>query len=418
MAQVIRWPEVIGKGYASFWHWQGRYLVCKGSRGSKKSTTAALKVIRNIMKYPKTNALVIRRYDVTHRESTFAQLKWAIHRLGVSHLWKASLSPMQLTYIPSGQRVLFRGMDDPQSIASIVIEDGYLTWVWIEEAYQIEKEEDFDKLDLSIRGALPNGLYKQFILTFNPWDSHHWLKARFFDESDPDTLALTTNYMCNEWLGKDDLAIFERMKEKSPRRYQVEGLGDWGITEGLIYTNWRLADFDYRSMIRQNDENGWPLYEPRFGLDFGFSTDPTAFLAMLVSRRKQQIYVFDEWYRVGASNREIYDALKVKGYHKSRIVADSEDPRTINELQLLGMNRIIGAQKGQDSVRSGHQRLQDYEIIVHPTCHNFEIELSNHCWAKDRQGKLTGQPAPDDYHHLIDAMRYGTEDITSENFSF
>ena len=184
------------------------------------------------MKYPKTNALIIRRYDVTHRESTFAQLKWAINRMQVAHLWRSSISPMQLTYLPTGQRIIFRGLDDPQSIASITMEDGYLNFVWIEEAYQIENEEDFDKLDLSIRGSLPDNLYKQFILTFNPWDQHHWLKKRFFDNPDPDTLAMTTTYKCNEWLGDDDRAIFERMKETNQRRYRVEGLGEWGVTEG------------------------------------------------------------------------------------------------------------------------------------------------------------------------------------------
>ena len=415
---IISLPELIGKGYKSFWKWEGRYLVCKGSRGSKKSTTAAFKTVRNIMKYPKTNALVIRRYDVTHRESTFAQLKWAINRMGVAHLWRASLSPMQLSYLPTGQRILFRGMDDPQSIASITIEDGYLTWVWIEEAYQIEREEDFDKLDLSIRGVLPKPLYKQFILTFNPWDSHHWLKARFFDNPDIDTLALTTDYRCNEWLGKDDLAIFERMKETSPRRYQVEGLGEWGITDGLIYTNWTMKSFDWRAMAVATDDNGFPKYEARYGMDFGFSTDPTAFIAVLVSTKEKTLYIFDEWYKHGATNQQIHDALLHKEYHKCKIVADSEDPRTINELYLLGLNRIVGAQKGPDSVRSGIQRLQDYRIIVHPNCHNVEIELSNHCWEKDRHGRTTGRPAPDGYHHLLDALRYATEDVGSENFSF
>lgn len=414
----VNLPECIGKGYKSFWNWKGRYLVCKGSRGSKKSSTASMKVICNIMRYPKTNALVIRRYDVTHRESTFAQLKWAINRLNVSHLWKSSLSPMQLTYTPTGQRILFRGMDDPQSIASITMEDGYLTWVWIEEAYQIESEEAFDKLDLSIRGQLPEGLYKQFILTFNPWDSHHWLKSRFFDDPDEETLALTTNYMCNEWLGKDDLAIFERMKETSPRRYSVEGLGEWGITEGLIFENWEVKDFDYRKLLTTTDGNGFMTYEARYGMDFGFSTDPTAFIAILVSTKLKEIYIFDEWYKHGATNQQIVDALRHKEYHKTKIVADSEDPRTINELYLLGLNRITGAQKGPDSVRAGIQRLQDYKIYVHPTCHNIEIELSNHCWELDRKGQTTGRPAPDGYHHLIDALRYATEDIGSENFSF
>src|SRR5699024_6156197 len=120
----------------------------------------------------------------------------------------------------------------------------------------------------------------------------------------------------------------------------------------------------------------------------------------------------------GATNQQIADALRHKEFHKTKIIADSEDPRTINELYLLGLSRITGAQKGPDSVRAGIQRLQDYKLYVHPSCHNMEIELSNHCWEKNRQGQLTGRPAPDGYHHLLDALRYATEDIGSENFSF
>jgi len=160
---IIDIPKLIGKGYADFWNWRGRYLVCKGSRGSKKSTTTAFKLLYNMMKYPLSNALVVRRFYVTHRESTFAQLRWAIDRMGVGHLWKVTFTPLTLTYRPTGQRVLFRGMDDPQSIASITVPKGHLNWVWVEEAFQVEREADFDKLDLSIRGALPDGYYKQLI---------------------------------------------------------------------------------------------------------------------------------------------------------------------------------------------------------------------------------------------------------------
>lgn len=417
-AVAVSLPELIGGGYKQFWNWRGRYLVCKGSRGSKKSTTAAFKIIYNLMKYPKTNALIIRRYDVTHRESTFAQLKWAINRMQVAHLWRSSISPMQLTYLPTGQRVIFRGLDDPQSIASITMEDGYLNFVWIEEAYQIENEEDFDKLDLSIRGSLPDNLYKQFILTFNPWDQHHWLKKRFFDNPDPDTLAMTTTYKCNEWLGDDDRAIFERMKETNQRRYRVEGLGEWGVTEGLVYENWEIRDFNWRALAAQTDNNGYPTCEARFGMDFGFTTDATGFIAVLVDEKRHTLYIFDEWYQHAATNKQIYEALRHLDYHKCRIKADSEDPRTINELYLLGLTRIVGAQKGQDSVRSGIQRLQDYKMYVHPKCQNTIIELSNHCWEKNREGKLTGRPAPDGFHHLLDALRYATEDIGTQNFSF
>jgi phage terminase large subunit len=415
-SKIINIPEIIGKGYGAFWRSHHRYLVCKGSRGSKKSTTAALKIIHNIMRYPKTNALVVRRYDVTHRESTFAQLRWAINRLGVAHQWRVNFSPMQLTFMPTGQRILFRGMNDPQSIASIVIEDGYLTFVWIEEAYQIEKETDFDKLDLSIRGSIPDGLYKQFILTFNPWEQSHWLKKRFFDNPDEDTLAMTTNYMCNEFLGQDDLKVFERLK-KYPRRYQVEGLGDWGITEGLIYNNWRVSAFDWKSMAMQT-LNGEEVYKTCFGMDFGFSTDPTAFIACLVDQKAFKIYIFDDMYKYHLTNRGIVDELRRKEFHKAIIKADSEDARTINELKLMGLNRITGARKGPGSIRAGIQKLQDYEIIVHPNCEYTQMELSNYCWAKDKTGRTLSVPSPDGYDHLMDALRYATEDINIRSFSW
>lgn len=412
-------PKIIGKGYGTFWKSKKRYVACKGSRGSKKSTTTAMKIVYKMMEMPLANALVIRRYDVTHKDSTYAQLLWAINRLGVRHLWKASLSPLQLTYEPTGQRILFRGMDDPQSIASITLEKGYICFVWIEEAFQITSEKDFDKLDLSIRGELPPGYFKQFILTFNPWDSHHWLKSRFFDNPDDDTLALTTNYMCNEFLGEDDLRIYERMKETSPRRYAVEGLGDWGITEGLIYENWEIKNFDWRWMLNNEFENdGSMTYTARFGMDFGFSVDPTTFLACLTSERKREIYIFEEMYKRRMSNQAISDEIHRREFHKVKIVADSEDPRTINELQLLGLNRIVGAKKGPDSIRAGIQKLQDYKIYVHPTCENTIRELSNYCWKKDKFDNALPVPAADGYDHLLDALRYACEDLGSENFGF
>ena len=412
-------PEIVGKGYGTFWRSKHRYVPVKGSRGSKKSTTAAMKIIYKMMEYPLANTLCIRRYDVTNKDSTYAQLKWAINRLGVSHLWKSSLSPLQLTYTPTGQKIMFRGLDDPQSITSITLEYGYFCFVWIEEAFQIAKEADFDKLDLSIRGELPPGYFKQFILTFNPWDQHHWLKSRFFDNPDEDTLPLTTNYLCNEFLGKDDLAVYERMKKNSPRRYAVEGLGEWGITEGLIYENWEVKDFDWQKKLAMEYEwDGTPTYTPRFGMDFGFSIDPTTMVACLTSERLKEIWIFDEMYRRRMTNADIVRAMREKELHKQKIVADSEDPRTINELQLLGLNRITGARKGPDSVRAGIQKLQDYKIYVHPTCENTIMELSNYCWKKDKFDNPLPVPAPDGYDHILDALRYACEDLGSDNFSF
>ena len=172
-------PEIIGKGYRTFWTSRHRYRVLKGGRGSKKSTTASFWFPYNMMKYwhqygLKPHTLVIRRYYNTHKDSTYAQLKWAINRLGVAHLWKATKSPLELTYIPSGQKIMFRGLDDPQSITSITVEDGYLCWTWWEEAFQCTNEDDFNKVDLSIRGEIPHPLFKQHTLTFNPWSDKIW----------------------------------------------------------------------------------------------------------------------------------------------------------------------------------------------------------------------------------------------------
>ena len=334
--------EVIGGGYKEFWNSKHRYLVCKGSRGSKKSCTAALKIIYNMMKYPLANTLVVRRVFNTLRDSCFTQLKWAAERLQVLHLWKFNLSPLSAEYIPTGQKIFFRGMDDPMSITSITVDKGYLCWVWLEEAYQIEDEDSFNKVDLSIRGELPNNYYKQFIITFNPWNEHHWLKKRFFDVSDDNTLALTTTYRCNEWLGPDDIALFEQMKIRNPRRYRIEGEGEWGISEGLIYENFIEQEFDYREISKRKSARAV------FGLDWGYSNDPTAFIAAIVDQDTKEIFIFDEPTRgidINAKN-EIYkliDRLASEG--RAVIVVSSEMPEIMalsDRILTLSAGRLTG----------------------------------------------------------------------------
>lgn len=124
-------PDVIGKGYGDFWRFKGRYRVIKGSRASKKSATTALWFIYHLMKYPKANLLAVRKVERTLRDSCYAQLKWAIHRLGVDDYFHCTKSPLEITYKPTGQKILFRGMDDPLKITSITVDKGALCWVWI-----------------------------------------------------------------------------------------------------------------------------------------------------------------------------------------------------------------------------------------------------------------------------------------------
>ena len=166
--KTIKLPELVGKGYKSYWNFRGRYDVCKGSRASKKSTTTALRIIYNMMKYDQSNTLVVRKTYRTLKDSCFTDLKWATKRLEVENLWEFKYSPLEATYLPTGQKILFRGLDDPLKVTSITVEYGYLCWAWLEESFEITSEKDFDTLDESIRGELPPHLWKQWMITFNP----------------------------------------------------------------------------------------------------------------------------------------------------------------------------------------------------------------------------------------------------------
>lgn len=398
--KIVSLQKIVGKGYATFWNSKKRYVVVKGSRASKKSKTTALWHIVKLIEYPLANVLVVRKTERTLRDSCYSDLKWAIQRLGLESYFSCTVSPLEITYKPTGQKILFRGMDDPLKLTSISVPQGYICFCWIEEAYEINKESDFDMLDESIRGELPPGLFKRLTITFNPWSERHWLKRRFFDKEDDSVLALTTNYLCNEWLDESDKALFERMKVNNPRRYQVAGLGNWGIVDGLIFENWKEEQFNIDD-IKTNCES-------IFGLDFGYTNDPTALFCGMIDKVNKKIYVFDEIYEKGLSNAVIYQRINDKGFSKELITADCAEPKSIDELRGLGLRRITAAKKGKDSIMNGIQFIQDYEIIIHPKCVNFLTEISNYTWDKDKFGNAINKPV-DDFNHLMDAMRYAIE---------
>lgn len=353
-----------------------------------------------MMKMPLANTLVVRRVFNTHKDSTYAQLKWAVNKLQVSHLWNFSKSPLEATYKPTGQKILFRGLDNPLSITSITIEHGHLCWAWWEEAFQVTNEKDFNMVDMSIRGELPQGYYKQHMITFNPWSDKHWLKKRFFDKQDNDIQALTTTYKCNEFLGADDRALFEKMKVDSPQRYNIEGEGNWGISEGLVFDNWTEEEFDIKNV---QAIKGIKL---TYGMDFGYN-DPTTLICAAVDEVNKNIYLFDEHYQSGMTNTDIANMLKYKQVHKYEIIADSADPKTIAELKHQGVRRIRGSKKGKDSIMNGVKKIQEYKIIVHPCCCNAIVELSNYVWAT-KDGKTLDKPV-DAFCHILDALRYSLE---------
>ena len=400
---VVNIADIVGKGYGEFWRFKGRYKVVKGSRASKKSSTQSLRVIYEIVSNPVINWLVVRKTERTLRDSCFAQLKWAMRRLHVEKYFRCSVSPLEITYIPTGQKILFRGLDDPLKVTSITVDSGCLCRLWIEEAYEITKEDDFNRLDESIRGQLPEGMYHQVVLTFNPWSDRHWLKKRFFDTPSSNVLAMTTNYRCNEFLSQSDLLLFEEMK-KNPRRYAVAGEGDWGVVDGLVYENWKEQVFDTSEITRR------ATVKSAFGLDFGYTNDPSAFVCLLVDETAREIYVFDEMYQNGMSNDDIGEELLRRGYSKERIRADSAEPKSIAYLRKKYLRRIRAAKKGPDSIMAGVTLIQDYTIIIHPSCVNFITEISNYTWATDKFDNKINKPV-DDFNHLMDAMRYAMEDF-------
>ena len=401
--------QTIGQGYDDFWNCKKRYRCCKGSRGSKKSKTAAIQRVTRIVQFPLANYLCVRRYGNTLRNSIFADTKWAISRLGLDDYFECTVSPMEITYKPTGQKILFRGLDDGMKITSISVDVGVLCFVDIEEAYEIS-EDDFNKLDMSIRGEVPEGYFKQITLLFNPWSALSWLKGRFFDNPDENTFTKTTTWECNEWLDDADRNLFMIMKRDNPRRYRIEGDGDWGIAEGQIYTNYKVESFnvdDVRQIVG---------IKSAFNLDFGF-TDPNAFVCEMVDNTNMKIYIFDEWYQTGVTNKTIADQIKRMGYGNQRIICDCAEPKSIAELQDEGI-LAEPSRKGKDSVNHGIQLIQNYEIIIHPRCVEFLKEISNYCWSTDKDGKPTDKP-DHEFSHGMDSMRYGISKILMpDTFSF
>lgn len=404
----IRIKNVIGENYDYFWNDKHFYRVVKGSRGSKKSKTIAINMIYRLMKYPESNLLVIRRVFNTLRNSCRADLIWAIKKLKVNHLWKIPKGEHTLTYLPTGQQILFAGMDDPLKLTSITVAQGYLNFVWIEEAFQIEKQEMFETLEESIRGILPEHLFHQITISFNPWSEDSWLRKRFYNDTydreymDELIYATTTDYTMNEFLDEVTIKRFEEMKIKRPNRFRVAGMGEWGIAEGLVYNNWEILEFDAVELLKKDFS-----LDVAFGLDFGYSNDSSAFIGSVVDIKNKRLYVFDEFYQKRMLNDAIALEIKRRGYSKDEIIADSQEPKSIEEIKRLGISRIKPAAKGKGSVNQGIQYLQQFDIYVHPKCTNVIMEFKNYVW-DEKDGTTLNKPV-DNYNHLMDALRYSME---------
>ncbi|MDM8100947.1 PBSX family phage terminase large subunit [Oceanobacillus oncorhynchi] len=396
--------KAIGKGYNRFWHNRQFYRVIKGSRGSKKSKNTAINFIYRIMKYEWANLLVIRRYSNTNKQSTYTDLKWAANKLKVAHLFKFNESMPEITYLPTGQKILFRGLDDPLKITSISVDVGILCWVWGEEAYQIESMDAFDTVIESIRGSHDDPeFFKQITLTFNPWSERHWLKREFFDKETKrnDVFAYTTTFRVNEWLDDTDRKRYLDLYRTNPRRARIVADGDWGVAEGLVFENFEVRDFNILERIKQ-------LQETTHGMDYGFTNDPTTLVSSVVDLKQKEIWIYDEHYEKGMTTKDIYNMLRKKEKLKASITGDSAEPRLIRELVSKGVRRLHGSVKGKDSVMHGINFLQGFNIYIHPSCENTIEEFNTYVFDQDKEGKWLNVPI-DANNHIIDALRYSME---------
>lgn len=396
--------KYLGKGYNRFHHSRNFYRVVKGGRGSKKSKSTALDYIYKMLKYPWANLLVVRRFSNTNKQSTYTDLKWAANRMKVSHLFKFNESLPEITVKETGQKILFRGLDDPLKITSITVDNGLLAWLWLEEAYQVENKDKFDTLVESIRGSVDDkNFFKQITVTFNPWSERHWLKSAFFDEETRfnDVFADTTTYRDNEWLDQQDIDRYEDLWRTNPRRAAVVANGDWGVAEGLVFENYTIKDFDIMATIKR-------VGETTAGVDFGFTHDPTTFPRLAVDLDNKELWIYAEHYEYAMTTDDIYNMIVDADMKNALITADSAEQRLIAELKAKGISRITPSVKGAGSINAGIDFMKQFKIYIHPSCVKTIEEFDTYIYKQDKDGKWLNEPI-DANNHIIDAIRYALE---------
>lgn len=374
-----------------------------GGRGSTKSSFVSVEIVTGMMEDPNANAAVFRRVGNTLQESVYEQLLWAIDMLGVNHLWKPSLSPLRLTYKPTGQRIVFRGCDDPDKSKSIKLRKGYFKYIWYEERAEFEGDEDERKINQSLmRGG---DKYIVFYSWNPPKSMNNWVNQDILDERD-DTIVLHTDYRTvpEEWLGEQFIAEAEHLRKTKPKAYEHEYLGIATGTGGAVFTNVTVR--------RITDEEIAIFDRIKQGLDFGFGADPLAYMKMHYNSRQKRLFLFGEIYQVKLGNTKAVREIKKLNPLNKPVVADSEEPRSIDAFNELGL-KVIPAKKGPGSVDYGMEFLSDEveEIIIDPVrCPNAKREFTGYELEMDKNGNFKGS-YPDKDNHTIDAVRYAMEDV-------
>ncbi|MDY3298366.1 PBSX family phage terminase large subunit [Selenomonas sp.] len=385
------------------------YYTLAGGRGSTKSSFAALMVVLLLMTHHDCHALVMRKVDKTIGRSVFPQLQWAVRALGQDAYFHMSVSPHQMTYLPTGQRIYFSGVDDPQKIKSIKPPFGYIGIVFLEELDQFAGQEEIRSINQSL---LRGGPVFWEIGAYNPPKSQNsWVNEDALIEA-PDKLVHHSTYLDvpRSWLGDVFFDAAEALKAQNEMAYRHEYLGEVTGTGGTVFENVEA--------VALTDAQVAAFDKLHFGLDYGFAVDPLAFVAMHYDAARQSLYIFDEIYQQKLTNRQAAEKIRQKAGH-GRIIADSAEPKSIAEMRGYGL-RVEGAKKGPDSVDYGVRWLQNlaHIYIDRHRAPNTYREFISYEYEHNREGQFISA-YPDKDNHAIDAVRYACEPLTRrKNFRF
>lgn len=378
-----------------------------GGRASTKSSFISIELILGMMLHPEANAVVLRKISNTLKDSVFNQLLWAIEKLGVEQYWTITKSPLELTYIPYGNKILFRGSDDPQKLKSTKFRKGYCRYIWYEEVSEFFGMEEIRNINQTLMrgGEIFNVFY-----SYNPPKSvNNWVNAEALEVRD-DKLFHKSTYLTvpREWLGEMFFIEANHLKQTNELAYRNEYLGEATGTGGAVFTNLTIREIT-DDEIKKFDK----IYD---GLDFGYAVDPACYVQVYFDKTRKKLYIFSEVYQVGLSNERLWEKIIEKKISRATITADSAEPKSIDKLNSLGKIYVKGAKKGPDSVEFGIRWLQDLEeiIIDNKRCPNTAREFGMYEYERDKYGEFKSK-YPDANNHSIDAVRYAIENETKSN---
>ena len=374
-------------------------LVCKGGRGSAKSTNVALILVVDLMQYP-VNTICFRKVGETLRKSVYEQIKWAIKFLGVEEYFEYKLSPLEIIYKERGNKFIFMGVDDPQKSKSIKEAQFPVARYWFEELAEFKNEDEVETVLNSIfRGKLEKGLiYKGFFSYNPPKMKHNWVNKKYnYPFIENNVYVHHSTYLENPHISEEFIKEAEAVKAKDETKYRLVYMGE-PIGNGLVpFPNLEIREIEATEIAG--------LEKFRNGVDWGYGVDPLAFVRWGYDKKKGIIYALDEYYGVGLKNRNLANYILSKGYDEL-VMCDSAEPKSIDELKEYDIS-AWGAKKGAGSVEYGEKWLSDLEaIVIDPKrTPNISREFEMIDYDTDREGN----PLPrlcDSNNHTIDATRY------------